>query len=452
MTTVAVIPARGGSKGVPGKNLATVGGLSLVAHTVLAAREAASIELVVVSTDEPAIAKEAARVGATVITRPSTISGDESSSEDAVRHAVDTLYADGLTPWFVALLQCTTTSTTGAHIDAVLEPVLTGTADSAFSAAPFHGFLWSATADGSEGVNHDASLPRARRQDVSPQLLENGGVYAFTVGGLWRTGTRFHGRVEGVAVDVPHLPEIDTPEDLALVRAAAGLVERRLPAHLSPPRLLLLDFDGVFTDNRVVVDQDGREAVICHRGDGHGLARLREHVRIVVLSSEVNPVVGARCAKLGLECVQGLRDAKAEALHRLAVESSVPLDDVWFVGNDVNDLECMAAAGTSVAVADAAREALAACDLVLRRDGGNGALRELCDLLLPLYAPAGGDTATTPTPDPDSLVSPEGNSIWHRQPSMPSGSATRSSDQVTRSASSQRSESTTTVTSPSPSS
>lgn len=398
--TVAVIPARGGSKGVPGKNLATVGGVSLLGRAVLAAREATSVGLVVVSTDDPAIAKEAERFGASVAWRPAELAQDTSSSEDAVRHAVDDLEADGISAHVVAMLQCTTAFTTGAHVDAVLAPVLAGAADSAFAAVEFHGFVWTPTPDGAVGVNHDESRPRARRQDLPTQLLENGAVYAFTVHGLRRRRSRFFGRVQAVTVDAPPVPEIDAPRDLALARAAAGVIDRQPPASLVPPRLLVLDFDGVFTDNRVHVDQDGRETVVCHRGDGHGLARLRRHVRIVVLSTETNPVVTARCAKLGLECHQGLGDAKVTALHQLAAESSVPLSEMWFVGNDVNDLECMDAAGTSVAVADAAPEVLATCDLVLHRAGGDGALRELADLLLPAYEKASHGEVTALTARP----------------------------------------------------
>lgn len=386
--TVAIIPARGDSKGIPGKNLATVGGATLVARAVLAARDAASVDLVVVSTDDPHIAEEAVRLGASVVRRPAELSGDRGRSEDAVLHAVDELAADGVTVQVVAMMQCTTPFTTGAHVDAVLEPILYGVADSAFSAREFHGFVWRPRPGGVVGINHDASRPRHRRQDLPPQLLENGAVYAFTVDGLRSSRSRFHGRVDAVEVDLPPLPEIDSPADLALARAAAGVLTRPLPAALVPPRLIALDFDGVFTDNRVLVDQDGRESVVCHRGDGHGLARLRPHVRFVVLSTETNPVVAARCAKLGLACIQGLGDAKVSALRQLAAESVIPRKHVWFVGNDVNDLACMAAVGTSVAVADAAPEVLATCDLVLRSRGGHGALRELCDLLLPAYEKA----------------------------------------------------------------
>jgi len=132
----------------------------------------------------------------------------------------------------------------------------------------------------------------------------------------------------------------------------------------------------------VLVLQDGREAVVCSRGDGMGISMLQaKGLSFVVLSTEMNPVVDARCKKLGIECKQGIAD-KAQALVALAREKNLDLNRVIYVGNDVNDLGCMEAAGLAVAVADAHPLALEKADFVLSRGGGDGAVRELCDLLL----------------------------------------------------------------------
>jgi N-acylneuraminate cytidylyltransferase len=146
--------------------------------------------------------------------------------------------------------------------------------------------------------------------------------------------------------------------------------------------LVVFDFDGVMTDNRVLVLQDGTEGVLCSRADGYGLEMLRHAgVPAVVLSKEQNPVVAARCRKLKLECVQGIDD-KLPELKRLAAARGAPQDKVAYVGNDVNDLECLAWAGAAVVVADAHPKALAAADLVLGKPGGHGAVRELCEMIL----------------------------------------------------------------------
>jgi N-acylneuraminate cytidylyltransferase len=145
---------------------------------------------------------------------------------------------------------------------------------------------------------------------------------------------------------------------------------------------LVLDFDGVLTDNRVWVAEDGLEAVVCTRSDGMGLEMLRAcGIEAVVLSTEKNPVVAARCRKLGISCLQGVDDKEA-TLRFLASERKVDLAEVIYVGNDVNDLGCMRIAGCSVAVADAHPKVLQQADWILHRAGGQGAVRELCDLVI----------------------------------------------------------------------
>jgi YrbI family 3-deoxy-D-manno-octulosonate 8-phosphate phosphatase len=166
-------------------------------------------------------------------------------------------------------------------------------------------------------------------------------------------------------------------EDIAVSTGVASL-RRKLPRR---PAALIMDFDGVFTDNKVTVHQDGRESVRCDRSDGLGLQRLAAlGLPLLVLSKEQNPVVGARCRKLGIECLQGIDD-KRPALEAWCGARRFPLADTIYVGNDINDLSCFAAVGCAVAVADAHPEVLAAADLILNRPGGRGALRELADAL-----------------------------------------------------------------------
>ena len=148
------------------------------------------------------------------------------------------------------------------------------------------------------------------------------------------------------------------------------------------PALVVLDFDGVLTDNRVWVTESGEEAVACNRGDGLGLAMLRKvGVEVVVLSAERNPVVAARCKKLNLLCRQGIDDKRSELL-RFTEGYGVNLDEVVYIGNDVNDLECIRMVGCGIAVADAHPSVRDAADLILSRRGGHGAVREFCDLAL----------------------------------------------------------------------
>jgi len=167
----------------------------------------------------------------------------------------------------------------------------------------------------------------------------------------------------------------------AVARARPNAISR-----LSDIQLLVCDFDGVFTDNRVLTTQEGNEAVFCSRGDGMGLEMLRKSgMSIFVLSKEQNPVVAARCKKLKLECLQGIDD-KLPALQKLAKDRGLAPREIAYVGNDTNDLGPLSWVGLPVLVADVHPDVLPKLNradaLVLSNEGGKGALREFCDLLL----------------------------------------------------------------------
>jgi len=380
----AIVPARSGSKGVPNKNLQPVGGVPLVVRAVHAARSARALTRVFVSTDSEPIAALARQAGAEVIDRPSDLSGDEASSESALLHALDVLQARGeQEPDVVVMVQCTAPFTTAADIDGVVSLIVDGDADSAFTAARTHRFLWRVALGGAEAVNHDAAY-RARRQDREPEYVETGAAYAMRTEGLRSARHRFFGTIRLFEVPAQRAFEIDDAGDLAFADALVWVLqreesERRLPEQVAA---LALDFDGVLTDNRVVTLEDGTEAILSDRSDGLGIERLREAgIPMVVLSKERNPVVTARCRKLSLECVQSA-DNKASALLAWMKAKSLDAAQVVFVGNDLNDVECLRLAGCGVAVSDAHPAACAAADIVLSRPGGHGAVRELADLVI----------------------------------------------------------------------
>ncbi len=157
-------------------------------------------------------------------------------------------------------------------------------------------------------------------------------------------------------------------------------------SNLSQIKLLILDFDGVLTDNRVLVSQDGTESVWCNRGDGWGIARLKEKgVEILVLSTEANQVVRARCQKLNIDCIHGCDD-KLAALKQIVAKRSLSLEQVAYVGNDVNDLACMSYVGIPIAVGDAVPKIKNIAQIITTNRGGYGAVREVCDLILETLA------------------------------------------------------------------
>ena len=148
---------------------------------------------------------------------------------------------------------------------------------------------------------------------------------------------------------------------------------------IAPIRLLLFDFDGVFTDNRVWVFEDGFEGVCCTRADGIGLAKMRDHgLEMGILSTEKNPVVAARARKLELACWHGIDD-KLGQLSNLAEERDLSFENIAFVGNDINDKECLETVGLPLVVADAHPDVLNLGKGITTSKGGDGAVREICD-------------------------------------------------------------------------
>ncbi|WP_344969083.1 N-acetylneuraminate synthase family protein [Streptosporangium fragile] len=372
MRVLAVVPARGGSVGVPLKNLAAVGGSPLVARAVRACVRAELIDEVVVSTDHAEIAEVARSAGATVIDRPEELSGATASSESAVLHVLDHMPD---MPDVVVLVQCTSAFIDPADLDSAIVKVLDGSADVVFSGLETHEFLWSA--DGA-GVNHDPSH-RPRRQDREPHYRETGAFYVMRAEGLREHGHRFFGAVAVQPVSPRHAIEVDTPEDLEIVRALAPFVDEPEPIDVDA---VITDFDGVHTDDRAYVDQDGREMVAVSRADGMGIALLRRSgVKLMIMSTEHNPVVAARARKLGVPVLQGLTDKRTVLRDWLTIEGLDPAR-VAYVGNDVNDLGPMSEVGWPVTVPDAHPKVRAAARTVLTRPGGAGAVRELCDRVL----------------------------------------------------------------------
>ncbi|MFG3170161.1 cytidylyltransferase domain-containing protein [Streptomyces sp. NPDC048200] len=411
---LAVIPARGGSKGVPAKNLLPVGGVPLVARAVRECRSARLVTDVVVSTDDQAIAAAARQAGAEVVLRPAAIAGDTATSEAAVLHAMDAHEALHGSPVDVVLLvQCTSPFIIREDVDGVVNAILAEGADTALTVAPFHGFVWrdaddepaapvavesgrAAVAGGTDtlvagtavsggyGVNHDKSF-RPRRQDRPQDLLETGAVYAMEAAGFRVAKHRFFGRTELVRTDPARVLEIDDPHDLARARALAPLFDATRPGSLPTAAdidAVVLDFDGTQTDDRVLIDSDGREFVSVHRGDGLGIAALRRSgLTMLILSTEQNPVVAARARKLKIPVLHGI-DRKDLALKQWCEEQGIAPERVLYVGNDVNDLPCFALVGWPVAVASAHDVVRGAARAVTTVPGGDGAIREIASWIL----------------------------------------------------------------------
>jgi len=382
MNAIAIIPARSGSQGILDKNIRPFCGVPLVVKAVKTAQAAQTVDRVVVSTDSESYADLCRAAGAEVMIRPPDLATNTASSESALIHVLEQLRAAGeKLPEWVVFQQCTSPFTRPEDIDGLLRRVVNAKGDSGFTAVRSHRFLWRVQPDGSaEGVNHEKSV-RLRRQDREPEFMENGAVYVMKTDGFLKHKHRFFGKT--VLQEVPEYQgfEIDSEDDWQIAEAIFRKMHREATASVLPstPKLVVFDFDGVFTDNRVLVDQDGKESVFCDRGDGMAIEWLRNAgIRGLILSKERNPVVEARAKKVGLPVAQAV-DGKAAYLRKWCASEGIDLVDVVYLGNDLNDLGCFAIVGCAVAVSDAASKVLEAADLVLSRPGGRGAIRELIE-------------------------------------------------------------------------
>ncbi|HYW31075.1 MAG TPA: acylneuraminate cytidylyltransferase [Gemmatimonas sp.] len=393
--TLALIPARGGSKSIPRKNIRAFRGHALIAWSIAAARESASVDRIVVTTDDEEIRDVAIACGADApFLRPAELAQDDTTDLPVVQHAIHWLQQhEGFDPALIVQLRPTSPIRPRGLVDAAVARLCAEPSGHSLRAVTEAGQnpykMWRMREEFLEPLmaHHSIEPYNLPRQALPSTYWQTGHI------DVMRRATVDEGSLSGLSivplrVEPRFAADLDTEDQWEHAEWLAGrhrddiVYPRRSLDDLQRYRLLALDFDGVLTDNRVIVHEDGGESVVCDRGDGLGLAALRARgFPVVVLSSETHPVVSARCRKLGIPCRQGLGD-KGAALREYAAQLGVPLEDVIYVGNDVNDLECLRMAGLAVIPADAHPAVHAEADWTLSHAGGRGAVRELCDLLL----------------------------------------------------------------------
>lgn len=145
---------------------------------------------------------------------------------------------------------------------------------------------------------------------------------------------------------------------------------------------LIFDFDGVFTDNKVIINEKGEESIVCDRSDGLGISEIKKiGIPIIVISTEKNVVVSKRCEKLGIEYYHGVDDKITVLKNWLNQQGIDPINSIY-VGNDINDFECLRFVGCGIVVNDAHEDVKKIADYILKKKGGYGAVREVCDIVL----------------------------------------------------------------------
>jgi len=397
---LAIIPARGGSKGIPRKNIRPFAGFPLIAYSIEAGLRAESVSRVIVSTDDEEIASVAREYGAeTPFLRPAEFARDDSTDLPVFTQALDWLKIhEGYEPEIMVQLRPTSPFRPLDCVDnAVRKLIDHPEADSVrgvVSAGQNPYKMW--TLNGGEKSMHPlikipglAEPYNAPRQALPPVHWQTGHVDAIRVSTIYQKKSLSGVVILPLVLDGRYTIDIDTPFDwkryeYLVLNSGLDFVDpakrrRPMPEKVS---LLVMDFDGVLTDNRVWVDEGGRERVAGNRSDSLGLSILRQKTSVhpVVISQETNPVVTARCKKMNVEVFQGIMD-KASLLKQILTDRGIDPGEAIYMGNDVNDLPCLPLVSCFIAPADAQPAVLRAADRVLCYKGGHGAVRELCDIL-----------------------------------------------------------------------
>lgn len=405
---LAVIPARGGSKGIPRKNIKDFAGFPLIAYSIAAAKQSRLVTRVIVSTDDQEIAGIARQWGAeTPFLRPEAFARDNTLDLPVMQHCLAWLSeTEGYHPDIVLWLRPTSPIRPIHCLDDAIQTLLDHPeADSIRGVIPAgqNPFkMWTLDSRSGEllpllkveGIKEPYNAPR---QVLPDTYWQTGHIDAIWTKTILEKQSMTGDVIFPLMVDPRYTVDIDVASDWegaerllsddSLDIVTPGNKRRKLPEKIS---LVVLDFDGVLTDDRVWVNAKGEEMVAASRADGLGLERLRNEttIEVMVLSRETNLVVKARCEKLKLPVLQAVQD-KREAIRRVLAEKKVPAEEVLFMGNDITDLVVFPEVGFAVAPVDAHQDVIRKADLVLSKEGGKGAVRELCDMILSRYKSAG---------------------------------------------------------------
>lgn len=401
---LAVIPARGNSKSIPRKNIKELAGYPLIAYSIAAARQSASVTRVIVSTDDEEIAQVAKQFGAEVpFMRPAEYAQDQTLDLLVFEHALTWLREqEGYVADVVIQLRPTSPIRPSHCVDDAIEILQTHPQADCVRGVVVAGQnpykMWHIQSDGAlsplltvQGIKEAYNAPR---QALPPVYWQTGHIDAIRPATILKKHSMTGDVIYPLLIDQSFTIDIDTMYDWQNAERLimGGTLEMVIPLEgkkkfLPKLSLILLDFDGVMTDDRVWVDEQGHEMVAANRGDGLGLELVRKYldIPVVVISKERNPVVAKRCEKLHLPYKQGIDD-KVSIIKALMSEYSVVPEQVAYIGNDVNDLGCFELVGYTVAPADAHEIVRNKADLVLLQRGGHGAVREFCDLLLREYS------------------------------------------------------------------
>ena len=388
---VAFIPVRGGSKSIPLKNIKPMCGKPLVYWTVAAACGCKNIDKVYVATDSEKIRETLQNVKDTdtdgrldkmeIIGRSQESASDTASTEFAMLEFAREHLFD-----HIVLIQATSPLLTAEDLDRGFALYEQKETDSVLSVVRQKRFNWKVEKDGSAQPTNYDYFHRPRRQEFEGYCVENGAFYITSRERLLATENRISGNVKAVEMSEDTFFEIDEPSDWDMIQQ---LLERRQKEKVSTGKqghqikMLLTDCDGCLTDGGMYYSENGDELKKFSTLDGMGFGLMREHGVICgIITGEHTKLVQRRAEKLKLDVLKMGVQNKFATVQGLCVEKGISLEEVAYIGDDINDRELLEQVGFSASVPDALQEIQNIVDYVAVRQGGNGAVRDVIEHLL----------------------------------------------------------------------
>lgn len=380
---VAFIPVRGGSKSIPLKNIKPISGKPLVYWTVKAACECKYIDNVYVATDSDKIREtvESFKKGKEevlfakiqVIGRSAESATDTASTEYAMLEFAKKRIFDN-----IVLVQATSPLLQASDLDRGFEAFQTDGTDSVISVVRQKRFHWGNDEDGyAHPTNYDV-FHRPRRQEFDGYLVENGAFYITSRSELMRAQNRVSGNIKAVEMKEDTFFEIDEPEDWVVIETLMKKNGIIAPPEIPIIKMFLTDCDGCLTDGGMYYSEQGDELKKFNTKDGMGFALLREKGVVTgIITGENVDLNRRRAEKLKLDVIEAGCNDKLEAVTRICNERGIPLTNVCYIGDDINDIEAIKAVGYGCCPSDALLEVKSVADFITKAKGGEGVIREI---------------------------------------------------------------------------
>lgn len=376
---VAFIPVRGGSKSIPLKNIKMIAGKPLVYWGIKAAEECREIDKIYVSTDSETIKQTVESFGlqrVCVIERDKETATDTASTESAMLEFAQKWEFDN-----IVLIQATSPLLTADDLSGGFKLFGEAGTDSVLSVVRQKRFIWKLDEKKTATAQNYDIYHRPRRQEMEGYCVENGAFYITSKERLLESQNRISGKIRGYEMDEASYFEIDEPEDWALIEKLLSSRKKK-NLHIPDIKMFLTDCDGCLTDGGMYYSETGDELKKFNTLDGMGFQLLRERGIITgIITGEKVELNKRRAEKLHVDILKMGIKSKIDVIRQLSAEYGISLKNIAYVGDDINDLEAIRQVGFGCAVKNGVKEVTDAADYVTMAAGGEGAIREIADLL-----------------------------------------------------------------------